>query len=47
MKKELMKKNDRKAIIHECCVAKLHYDFSQYQFQTTIRWNNLVNILIF
>jgi len=42
-----MKKNDRKVIIHDFLVAKLQYDFSQHQFQTSIRCHNLVNILAF
>ena len=36
MKKEWMKKNDRKVIIHELLVAKLQYDFSQHQLLTNI-----------
>jgi len=47
MEKEGMKKNDRKDIFHEFLVAKLQYDFSQHQFQTTTECHNLVNILIF
>jgi len=47
MEKERMKKNDKKIIIHEFLVAKLQYDFSQLQIQTTIRCHNLVNILTF
>jgi len=31
-----MKKNDRKVIIHDFLVAKLQYDFSQYQLLTNI-----------
>jgi len=31
-----MKKNDGKVIIHEFLVAKLQYDFSQYQHVTIL-----------
>jgi len=40
-----MKKNDRKAIMHEFWVAELHYDIIQHQFQSTTKCHNLVNIL--
>jgi len=45
--KGMDQKNDKKDIIHEFLVAKWQYDFSQHQFQTTIRCHNLVNILTF
>ena len=35
--------NDRKVIIHEFLVAKLQYDISQHQFQSTTKCRNLVN----
>jgi len=35
-----MRKNDRKVIIHEFVVAKLQYDFNQYQLLTNIINNN-------
>jgi len=47
MKKESMKKNDRKVIIHECLVAKFQHDFSQFQHVTNIWCHMLMNILIF
>ena len=47
MEKEGIKKNDRKAIIHEFLVAELQYDISQHQFQSTTKCHNLVNILTF
>jgi len=47
IKKEWIKKNYRKDNIHGFLVAKLQYNFSQHQFQTTIRCHNLVNILTF
>jgi len=47
MKKEWMKKNYMKVMIHEFLVANWQCDFSQYQFQRTIRFHKLVNILIF
>jgi len=42
-----MQNNDRKDIIHEFLVAKLQYDFSHHQFQSTTTCHNLVNILTF
>jgi len=47
MKKEGLKKNDRKDIIHDFLVVMLQYDFSQHQFQSKTKCYNLVNILTF